>query len=69
VLTSDEVQAVLRKRGWESRYPFFTTVNGIVRGELPPEALVQWNAPREVQLLAGIEAASPLKSTAGAGKA
>ena len=28
VLTSNEVQSILRVRGWESRFPLFTTING-----------------------------------------
>ena len=28
VLTSNEVQGILRMRGWESQYPLFTTING-----------------------------------------
>lgn len=36
VLTSNEVQAVLRLRNWEADFPLFTTVNKIVNRELEP---------------------------------
>lgn len=42
VLTSNEVQEVLRVRGWEADYPFFTTVNRVLNGQLPPSAVVEY---------------------------
>merc|ERR1719422_959583 len=42
VLTSHEVQAILRRKGLESRLPLFTTINRICTGELPPEAIVKY---------------------------
>lgn len=42
VLTSHEVQAVLRRKGLEKRLPLFTTINRICAGELPPEAIVKY---------------------------
>merc|ERR1712087_117974 len=40
VLTSHEVQVVLRKRGLESRLPLYTTINRICTGAIPPEEIV-----------------------------
>ncbi|KAK9830276.1 hypothetical protein WJX72_010765 [[Myrmecia] bisecta] len=42
VLTSNEVQEVLRKRGWQDDYPLFTTTNRIVNGRLPPHAITAY---------------------------
>ncbi len=42
VLTSDEVQTVLRARGQEADFPLFTTINKIVHGEIPPEDIVRY---------------------------
>lgn len=42
VLTSHEVQAVLRKRGLESEFPLFSTINRICAGAVPPEAIVRY---------------------------
>lgn len=42
VLTSDEVQEILRARGWERQYPLFTTVNRIVNGVFPPSDIVHY---------------------------
>jgi glycerol-3-phosphate dehydrogenase (NAD+) len=36
VLTSNEVQVVLRDRGWERDYPLFTAVNAISRNLFAP---------------------------------
>ncbi|CAK0896812.1 unnamed protein product [Prorocentrum cordatum] len=44
VLTSHEVQAVLRRRGLEARFPLYTTINRICTGDLPPEAIVRFQA-------------------------
>ncbi|BDA43327.1 probable glycerol-3-phosphate dehydrogenase [NAD(+)], cytoplasmic at C-terminar half [Coccomyxa sp. Obi] len=44
VLTSDEVQSILQVRGWEADYPLFTTVNGIVNGQLPPTAITEYKS-------------------------
>lgn len=42
VLTSYEVQEVLKSRGIEDKFPMFTTINRICKGELPPEAIVKY---------------------------
>lgn len=36
VLTSNEVQEILRARSWEEQYPLFTTINRIINGLLEP---------------------------------
>jgi glycerol-3-phosphate dehydrogenase (NAD+) len=42
VLTSDEVQAVLRKRGWQKDYPLFTTVNLIIHEVIAVQLLFDY---------------------------
>ncbi|KAG2432760.1 hypothetical protein HYH02_012893 [Chlamydomonas schloesseri] len=42
VLTSNEVQQILRTRGWEAHYPLFTTINRIINGHLPPHLVVDY---------------------------
>ncbi|EFJ50801.1 hypothetical protein VOLCADRAFT_57957 [Volvox carteri f. nagariensis] len=42
VLTSNEVQEILRARCWESNYPLFTTINRIINGHLPPKFVVDY---------------------------
>lgn len=42
VLTSNEVQAILKTKGWEAEYPLFTTVNRVVRGKLSPEWVLHY---------------------------
>lgn len=42
VLTSNEVQEVLEKRGWEKDYPLFTAVNAITRGLFPAKDIVRY---------------------------
>lgn len=42
VLTSNEVQEILRAKGWEADYPLFTTVNRIVNGHFSPAEIVNW---------------------------
>lgn len=42
VLTSHEVQEVLRRRGIESKYPMFTTINKIVSGKAEPAQIVDY---------------------------
>lgn len=42
VLTSHEVQAVLRKKNWEKQYPLFTTINRIVQGKIAPAQIVNY---------------------------
>uniref|UniRef100_A0A515EIS9 Glycerol-3-phosphate dehydrogenase [NAD(+)] n=1 Tax=Dunaliella salina TaxID=3046 RepID=A0A515EIS9_DUNSA len=37
--TSNEVQEVLRARGWEASYPLFTTVNRIIKNYIPPTSI------------------------------
>ena len=43
-LTSNEVQIILRNRGWEAQYPLFTTINGIISGKLPPSAILHYRS-------------------------
>ena len=43
VLTSNEVQLVLKNKGWEKDYPLFTTVNAIVRGMFPPKDIAHYH--------------------------
>jgi glycerol-3-phosphate dehydrogenase (NAD+) len=45
VLTSHEVQSVLRSLKLESSFPLFTTINRIVLGELPADSITQFNPP------------------------
>lgn len=42
VLTSFEVQEVLKSRNLEASFPMFTTINRICKGEIPPEAIVRY---------------------------
>lgn len=42
VLTSNEVQDVLEKRGWEKEYPLFTAVNAITRGLFPAKDIARF---------------------------
>ena len=42
VLTSDEVQDVLRDRGWEQQYPLFTATNRIVSGMADVRRVLQF---------------------------
>lgn len=42
VLTSNEVQAILKTKGWEAAYPLFTTVNRVVQGKLSPEWVLHY---------------------------
>ncbi|MEW5301255.1 MAG: hypothetical protein WDW36_004126 [Sanguina aurantia] len=42
VLTSNEVQEILKLKGWEKEYPLFTTVNRMVHGKLGPEYVVRY---------------------------
>jgi len=42
VLTSHEVQAILRVRGLEKQYPLFTTINKIVNRNIAPESIVRY---------------------------
>ncbi|KXZ53840.1 hypothetical protein GPECTOR_6g758 [Gonium pectorale] len=44
VLTSNEVQEILRKRHWEQDYPLFTTINRIINGYLTPKFVVDYEA-------------------------
>jgi len=47
VLTSNEVQVVLKSRGWEKDYPLFTTVNAIIRKLFAPKDIARF---REIAL-------------------
>uniref|UniRef100_A0A6B2LA30 Glycerol-3-phosphate dehydrogenase [NAD(+)] n=1 Tax=Arcella intermedia TaxID=1963864 RepID=A0A6B2LA30_9EUKA len=42
VLTSDEVQHVLKKIGKENEFPLFTTINRIINGHLDPIQIVDY---------------------------
>jgi len=42
VLTSQEVQVLLQRRGLESRFPLLTTINKICKGEVPPSHIVHY---------------------------
>lgn len=42
MLTSSEVQEVLKVRGWEVDFPLFTTVNRIATGKLPPTQITNY---------------------------
>ncbi|GLC40357.1 hypothetical protein PLESTM_001053600 [Pleodorina starrii] len=44
VLTSNEVQEILKTRHWEHSYPLFTTINRIINGYLPPSIVVDYVA-------------------------
>lgn len=44
VLTSQEVQEILRRKGWEQEYPLFTAVNRIICGHQPAAAIVHYKA-------------------------
>eukprot|EP00808_Paulinella_micropora_P025272 g48660.t1 len=41
-LSSQEVQAVLRRQNLESKFPLFTTINQIANGERPPSDIVNF---------------------------
>eukprot|EP00878_Enallax_costatus_P016906 GHUV01017747.1.p1 GENE.GHUV01017747.1~~GHUV01017747.1.p1 ORF type:complete len:484 (+),score=134.18 GHUV01017747.1:161-1612(+) len=43
VLTSNEVQEILKQRSWEQQYPLFTTVNRIINGYFPPADIVNFS--------------------------
>jgi glycerol-3-phosphate dehydrogenase (NAD+) len=42
VLTSNEVQEILHTKGFEKDFPLFTTINRIVKGKIPPSAIVRY---------------------------
>lgn len=42
VLTSNEVQEIIARNGWEASFPLFTTINAIVNGRLEPSAVVRY---------------------------
>lgn len=42
VLTSHEVQAVLKNKGWEHHFPLFTTINRVVKGDIAPHRVVEF---------------------------
>lgn len=50
VLTSDEVQEVLRDRGWERDYPLFTATNRIVSGAADVRRVLEFRAVAEEEL-------------------
>eukprot|EP00198_Chlamydomonas_reinhardtii_P000461 XP_001689796.1 predicted protein [Chlamydomonas reinhardtii] len=55
VLTSNEVQQILRTRGWESKYPLFTTINRIVNGHLPPHLVVDYLEGAKADIAVDVE--------------
>lgn len=42
VLTSNEVQEILKVRGWQGAYPLFTTISHIINGTLPPTYITNY---------------------------
>ncbi|KAG2492528.1 hypothetical protein HYH03_009193 [Edaphochlamys debaryana] len=44
VLTSNEVQEILKVRKWEQDYPLFTTINRIINGQLSPTYITDYEA-------------------------
>jgi glycerol-3-phosphate dehydrogenase (NAD+) len=42
VMTSDEVQEILRRNDLEASYPLFTTINRICRGDLTPDYIIRY---------------------------
>lgn len=48
VLSSNEVQSVLKVRGWEADYPLMSVINGIVQGKLHPDAIFRFSEAREL---------------------
>ena len=55
MLTSNEVQQILRTRGWESKYPLFTTINRIVNGHLPPHLVVDYLEGAKADIAVDVE--------------
>jgi len=54
-LTSEEVQSILRKNNWERQYPLFTTINLIVNGKLPPNAILKYREAAVEPKLAAVK--------------
>eukprot|EP01026_Neomeris_dumetosa_P006167 TRINITY_DN1194_c0_g1_i4.p1 TRINITY_DN1194_c0_g1~~TRINITY_DN1194_c0_g1_i4.p1 ORF type:complete len:652 (+),score=126.25 TRINITY_DN1194_c0_g1_i4:73-2028(+) len=50
ILTSNEVQETLKHKGWELDFPLFTTVNRIINGQLPPDALMTFQAAVKIPI-------------------
>lgn len=50
VMTSQEVQEILRARGWEQDFPLFTTVNRIINKQLDPSYVVKYLEGASAQL-------------------
>ena len=42
VITSDEVQEILRIRGWERDFPLFTTINRVANKQLDPTWILRY---------------------------
>lgn len=65
-LTSDEVQVILQRRGWEKEYPLFTTVNRIVNGQIPAVSIVEYRTAAEIPVhrTAADQSADDLRSLA-----
>ncbi|PSC74868.1 glycerol-3-phosphate dehydrogenase [Micractinium conductrix] len=57
-LTSDEVQEILRRRGWERDYPLFTTVNRIVKALLPASSITEYKAAAALHVAEPAEASA-----------
>ncbi len=51
-LTSDEVQEIISSRGWEQRFPLFTTINRVINGHLTPEWVLRYDEGCKVDILA-----------------
>mmetsp|Transcript_21179 Transcript_21179/g.55176 ORF Transcript_21179/g.55176 Transcript_21179/m.55176 type:complete len:618 (+) Transcript_21179:94-1947(+) len=49
VATSNEVQEVMRVRGWESTYPLFSTVNRIINGRVEPSQILHFCQANGIQ--------------------
>jgi glycerol-3-phosphate dehydrogenase (NAD+) len=47
VTTSNEVQDLLKRKGWEKDYPLFTTINRVVNGKLDPTWVMKYTVCAE----------------------
>ncbi len=50
VMTSDEVQEILKMRGWEQDFPLFTTINRIAHHQLSPDFIIKYEEGAKMQL-------------------
>jgi hypothetical protein len=64
VLTSDEVQEILKAKKWEQHYPLMTTINRIINGKLAPGWLLRYTVRKAllglVALVGGTTSAGDL---------